>query len=394
MKVHLNITFPALHCNDVHLDVIDVAGDSQLEISDKMFKQRLNLDGSIRSKNLIATEANIKAEEDKKHRETLAKKIPDDYCGPCYGAHEKDDDCCNTCDDVLAAYKKKRWNENAVQPLAEQCIREGRGKNEPKRMTGGEGCNLSGHFTVNKVAGNFHIAMGEGVDREGRHIHQFLPEDRINFNASHIINDLSFLDDEYGDVIGEGFKAEISKKGGINGERSMNGVNKYVSEDTGTTGLFQYFIKVVPTKYKGDIIDDLGAQVGGRGSGGQGNGDDKILETNRYFYTERFRPLIGEVHEEAILSGDPDRGMAGAHVGGKTGGTLHEKMAHHEAQNAVLPGVFFIYEIYPFAVEVTKNSVPFMHLWIRIMATVGGVFTIMSLLDSFLYSREKTKGRR
>ena len=393
MRVNLNITFPALHCNDVHLDVIDVAGDSQLEISDSMFKQRLSIkDGTPRSTAKIAAEANIKAEEDKKYREAVAKKIPENYCGPCYGAHQKEGDCCNTCDDVLSAYKKKRWNENAVQPLAEQCIREGRGKNEPKKMTGGEGCNLSGHFTVNRVAGNFHIAMGEGVDREGRHIHQFLPEDRINFNASHVVHELSFMDDEYGDVISgssengkKKFKTEMNKVG-INGEKSMNGVDKVVTEDTGTTGLFQYFIKVVPTTYKGDIIDDLGIP--------SNDNVPKILETNRYFYTERFRPLIGEVHEEAILSGDPDRGMAGAHVGGKTGGTLHEKMEHHDSQNAVLPGVFFVYEIYPFAVEVTKNSVPFMHLWIRIMATVGGVFTLMSLIDGVLYSREKKGGRR
>eukprot|EP00580_Thalassiosira_gravida_P014103 CAMPEP_0201682396 /NCGR_PEP_ID=MMETSP0494-20130426/51598_1 /ASSEMBLY_ACC=CAM_ASM_000839 /TAXON_ID=420259 /ORGANISM="Thalassiosira gravida, Strain GMp14c1" /LENGTH=564 /DNA_ID=CAMNT_0048166153 /DNA_START=107 /DNA_END=1801 /DNA_ORIENTATION=- len=398
MRVNLNITFPALHCNDVHLDVIDVAGDSQIDLSDKMYKQRIDtLTGKPKSKTLIAAEANSKADEDRKRREALDKKIPADYCGPCYGAQEKDGDCCNTCDEVMAAYKKKRWNENAVQPLAEQCIREGRGKNEPKKMTkNGEGCNLSGQFTVNRVAGNFHVAMGEGVEREGRHIHQFLPEDRVNFNASHVINDLTFLDDEFGDLVAEGVgfqmetnNAKKKKNGGINGEKSMNGVDKLVTEETGTTGLFQYFIKVVPTKYKGDIIDDLGVP-----SSSWGDKKEKILETNRYFYTERFRPLIGEVHEEAILSGDPDRGMAGAHVGGKSGGTLHEKMGHHDSQNAVLPGVFFVYEIYPFAVEITKNTVPFMHLFVRIMATVGGVFTLMSLLDGVLYSREKKGGRR
>ena len=80
-------------------------------------------------------------------------------------------------------------------------------------------------------------------------------------------------------------------------------------------------------------------------------------------------------------------------MGGKSGGTLHEKVEHHDTQNAVLPGVFFVYEIYPFAVEVTKNKVPFMHLLIRIMATVGGVFTIMGWIDSALYSREKKSSR-
>ena len=47
------------------------------------------------------------------------------------------------------------------------------------------------------------------------------------------------------------------------------------------------------------------------------------------------------MHDEAIPSGDTDRGKNGVHIGGKTGGTLHEKMEHHDSQNAVLPGVFF-----------------------------------------------------
>ena len=355
-----------------------MAGDSQLDLSDNLFKQRLNLNGSIKTRSKIATEANIKHDEDKKRQEALKKELPIDYCGPCYGAHEKEEDCCNTCDEVIAAYKNKRWNDGAVMSLAEQCIREGRGKNEPKKMTGGEGCNLHGHFVVNRVAGNFHIAMGEGVDRDGRHIHQFLPEDRINFNASHTVHELVFSDEEYG-----GMTKVIADV--VPGERSMNSVNKLVTEETGTTGLFQYFIKVVPTMYKGDILDELKLPYKSK--------ENKVLETNRFFYTERFRPLIGEVHEEAILSGDPDRGMAGAHVGGKTGGTLHEKMEHHDTQNAILPGVFFVYEIYPFAVEVTKNEVPLTHLLIRIMATAGGVFTILRWIDGALYSREK-KGRR
>ena len=76
---------------------------------------------------------------------------------------------------------------------------------------------------------------------------------------------------------------------------------------------------------------------------------------------------------------------------GKTGGTLHEKVEHHATANAVLPGVFFVYEIYPFAVEVTRDRVPFAHLLIRIMATIGGVFTIMRWIDGALYSREKKK---
>ncbi len=413
MRVNLNITFPSLHCDDVHLDVIDTAGDSQLNLSDKMFKQRLMLSSSDNTNggelilrpigmSKIAAEANIKAEEDRIRRAALEKQIPQDYCGSCYGAQDSESDCCNTCDSVIGAYQRKHWNDMAVQSMSEQCIREGRSSNTPKKMSSGEGCNLSGHFTVNRVAGNFHIAMGEGVDRDGRHIHHFLPEDRVNFNASHVVHELSFMDEEYAEYAGGGgdevndvkdTKKNNKKVGRIHGENSMNGISKTTTEELGTSGLFQYFIKIVPTRYKGDIIDNFLGMPAARERGGNNDDNDKIIETNRYFYTERFRPLIGEVHEEAILRGDPDRGMAGAHVGGKVGsGTLHEKMEHHDAQNAVLPGIFFIYEIYPFAVEITKNRVPFVHLLMRIMATVGGVFTIMSLIDGVLYSREK-KGR-
>jgi hypothetical protein len=58
---------------------------------------------------------------------------------------------------------------------------------------------------------------------------------------------------------------------------------------------------------------------------------------------------------------------------------------------SVLPGVFFVYEIYPFAVEITKNTVPFTHLLIRLMATVGGVFTIVRWADSALAERERQR---
>ena len=43
-------------------------------------------------------------------------------------------------------------------------------------------------------------------------------------------------------------------------------------EGEGSTGLYQYFIKVVPTVYK--------------------DTNRKILNTNQYTYTERFRPLL------------------------------------------------------------------------------------------------------
>uniref|UniRef100_A0A6U6HM67 Endoplasmic reticulum vesicle transporter C-terminal domain-containing protein n=1 Tax=Odontella aurita TaxID=265563 RepID=A0A6U6HM67_9STRA len=365
MRVDLNITFPALHCDDLHVDAMDVAGDSQIDVEDTLVKKRLHLDGRRLSSGEIKVETNKAAEADKKSRDISMKGLPEDYCGPCYGAHQTEDQCCNTCDDVVEAYKVKKWSDHGVLGVAEQCKREGRTKLEPKRMSKGEGCNLSGYMTFNRVAGNFHIAMGEGVERDGRHIHQFVPEDAPNFNASHTIHKLSF-GPEF-----EVFGSTGTDKRGF-ARADLSGVSKIVTEVNGNTGLFQYFIKVVPTNFVGKDLENI--------------------ETNRYFFTERYRPLmIDMVDEEHRDLGEHPK-KAGVHTGGSAGGggtTNHYE--HHKVQNSVLPGVFFVYEIYPFAVEVSKNSVPLTHLLIRIMATVGGVMTIVGWLDSAMYVREKKR---
>ena len=371
MRVNINITFPALACEDLHVDAMDVAGDSQINVEDTLVKRKLHLDGRPLSQEEIKVETNAHRQHQEAKERLLKGDQPDDYCGPCYGAQAEGQDCCNTCDDVIDAYNKKKWRADALFLTAEQCIREGRDKKEPKLMTKGQGCQLSGYMTVNRVAGNFHIAMGEGIERNGRHIHTFVPEDSPNFNASHTIHELSFGPD-----------------GHQNNGSPLNSVTKVVKEEHGTTGLFQYFIKVVPTNYIG--MDGVLSSDESTGS------SEGVFETNRYFYTERFRPLMGE---EVLDDGhgispqqeeDENDRRRIAHAGHAGG---HSNKDHHRVQNAVLPGVFFIYEIYPFAVEISKNSVPFTHLLIRLMATVGGVFTIVKLADSVLDNRDRRRGR-
>lgn len=256
----MNITFPALACEDLHVDVMDVAGDSQLDIVDTLVKQRLGLDGRRLSSELVKAEANEHQQKEKERERLVMSQLPENYCGPCFGAETEEGQCCNTCDELLQAYQKKKWRVEVVQITSEQCIREGRDKMEPKKLKKGEGCNLSGFLEINRVAGNFHIAMGEGVERDGRHIHTFNPEETPDFNASHIIHDLSF-----GPLgVRAGFGPEM--------QTTLNGVSKIVREEHGTTGLFQYFIKVVPTTY----IPRYGEPV----------------DTNAYYFTERFRPLM------------------------------------------------------------------------------------------------------
>jgi hypothetical protein len=159
--------------------------------------------------------------------------------------------------------------------------------------------------------------------------------------------------------------------------------------------MFQYFIKIVPTVYKGEkIVKEMEPNFD--------TSKEPILETNRYFVTERFNPLM-ELDEEHYdlaeqIFGDHDDDddeeqiyFGAAKLGGTTG-TSHDKHEHHYKQQAILPGVFFIYQVYPFTVEISKEDIPLTHLFIRIMATIGGVFTVVGWMDKFMHSRRSTKG--
>jgi hypothetical protein len=65
--------------------------------------------------------------------------------------------------------------------------------------------------------------MGEGMEGDGHHVHNFLPEDRVNFNASHVVHGLSFMDAKYNNnTIGDGLKKEV--------KRSLNGVSNYATK--------------------------------------------------------------------------------------------------------------------------------------------------------------------
>lgn len=151
------------------------------------------------------------------------------YCGSCYGAGDEGV-CCNTCDQVKAAYRKKRWgmpNEDAL----EQCRRAK--KLKAIKYEEGEGCNIFGTVEVTKVSGHFMIAPGvssKHCDGRGCHIlHEFTHSDVSHFNITHKINRLSFGEDYPG--------------------RTNPLDSAWLHSPTGP-GVAKYFLKVVPTTYK------------------------------------------------------------------------------------------------------------------------------------------------
>jgi hypothetical protein len=182
----------------------------------------------------------------------------------------------------------------------------------------GEGCRVTGTMNVNKVAGNIHIAHGESIVRDGRHIHQFLPQDAPNFNISHTIHKLSF---------GDAYPY-----------MPENPLDKHIRmiPTDGSTGLFQYFIKVIPTIYTSSA-------------------SYYTTKTNQYTVTEKFRPLMLP--------------------------QLNQPGQPMKMQQAVLPGIFFIYDVSPFMIEVQHEYTPFFHFFTKACAIVGGVFSVMGFID-------------
>jgi len=95
----------------------------------------------------------------------------------------------------------------------------------------GEGCTVYGFLQVNKVAGNFHIALGASHSRnQQKHVHSFRIQEAAAYNSSHIISHLSF---------GEKYPGM---------KNPLDGTQRIVFKDQGTAH-FQYFVKVVPTSF-------------------------------------------------------------------------------------------------------------------------------------------------
>ncbi|XP_068658921.1 uncharacterized protein [Aristolochia californica] len=225
------------------------------------------------------------------------------YCGSCYGAESSDDHCCNSCEDVRDAYRKKGWGMTNPD-LIDQCKREG--FFQKIKDEAGEGCNVHGLLEVSKVAGNFHFAPGKGFHQSSFLVQDLLALSSETYNISHKINKLSF---------GDEFPGVINPLDGVQWNQSA------------TAGMYQYFIKVVPTIY---------TDIRGR-----------KIHSNQFSVTEHFREADGYPHP------------------------VH--------------GIFFFYDFSPIKVIFTEENVSLLHFLTNICAIIGGVFTVSGIVDALLY---------
>lgn len=121
--MQVDLTFPRLPCEWLSIIALDVSGRVQSNIDHDLNRQRL----TNRGRPIAETEKHgvgASADELPHHLHPDTPPLPKDYCGSCYGADATEGQCCNTCEDVRAAYRTKGWGM-PIYETVEQCEREG-----------------------------------------------------------------------------------------------------------------------------------------------------------------------------------------------------------------------------------------------------------------------------
>mmetsp|Transcript_11229 Transcript_11229/g.20499 ORF Transcript_11229/g.20499 Transcript_11229/m.20499 type:complete len:611 (-) Transcript_11229:71-1903(-) len=124
VRVMLNITVHGIPCIDVSLDYQDVMGSRVVDVRSTVFKTRLNSDGTVVGE--VQKNDPKAATKGGPSSPSLYKGAGNSSCGSCFGALP-DGECCNTCNDVIYAYRVKRWALPRIEEI-EQCKSDGTAK--------------------------------------------------------------------------------------------------------------------------------------------------------------------------------------------------------------------------------------------------------------------------
>ncbi|KAI5118701.1 hypothetical protein M0805_003357 [Coniferiporia weirii] len=329
LTANLNITFPKVPCYLLSLDVMDISGEQQRDLSHNIQKTRLDEAGKLIPE---ARSAELRNKLD-----VMNDQTKEGYCGSCYGGVAPEGGCCNTCEEVRAAYVNKGWSFGNPDSI-EQCVREHWSDKLKEQST--EGCNISGRIRVNKVIGNLHLSHGRSFQSNYMNMHALVPylkEDQNRHDFGHTIHELRFSgDDEYNFAKAEKSR-QMKKKLNIEG----NPLDGAVGRASSAQFMFQYFLKVVSTRF--DLLEG------------------QTVKTHQFSATH---------FERNLAAGAQDKTKEGVHI-------THS--------NSGMPGLFINYEISPLLVVHSETRQSFAHFLTSTCAIVGGVLTIATILDSVLF---------
>ncbi|KAL3617267.1 hypothetical protein CASFOL_038812 [Castilleja foliolosa] len=306
LRINFDVTFPVIPCTLLSVDSMDISGERHLDIKHDIFKKRIDSHANVIGVRQDGIGAPKIERPLQKHGGRLEHN--ETYCGSCFGAESTDEECCNSCEEVREAYRKKGWGLTNTD-LIDQCKREGFVQKVKEEE--GEGCNIHGSLEVNKVAGNFHFTPGKSFHHGNVQLLDLLALQTESYNISHTINKLSFGDSIPG----------ITNP--LDGVQWAQGT---------PNGVYQYFIKVVPTVHT--------------------NIRGYTIESNQFSVTEHYK-------------------------------------SSEEDHFRSLPGVFFFYDLSPIKVTFTEEHTSFLHFLTHICAIVGGIFTVAGIVDSFIFHGQK-----
>ncbi|XP_010690474.2 uncharacterized protein LOC104904004 [Beta vulgaris subsp. vulgaris] len=223
LHINFNVTFPEIPCTILSVDAEDISGERHFDIRHDIVKTRVDAHGRM----IEAKKDGIGAPKIEKPLQKHGGRLEhnEEYCGSCYGAETSDDHCCNSCEEVREAYRKKGWALTNMD-LIDQCEREGFFQKIHEEK--GEGCNINGFLEVNKVVGTFHFIPGKTFHMTEFSFDDLFAVQKDNYNISHRIHRLAF---------GDYFPGAVNPLDGV----------PWLQETT--SGSYQYFLKVVPTIY-------------------------------------------------------------------------------------------------------------------------------------------------
>lgn len=219
MPINFNMTIYS-PCSNFKIDAWDIEGNQQVNYRNEVHLQRIDENGLAIGGNNWMT---MKKRQMKGREKDLQKKMREEspsYCGSCYGAGAKGQ-CCNTCDDVIEAFKAKGWSLAGIDRW-EQCISEG------YTNFGKESCLISGFIRVSRIKGTLFFSVLDDIKPGSKSVHDI---SRISksLNLSHTFHDFEF-----------GQKVPGSK-------HPLDGIT-VLQEEKGRMK-YTYHINIVPTRF-------------------------------------------------------------------------------------------------------------------------------------------------
>lgn len=202
-------------CTNLHVDLFQNDGSIKTDIIDNINRMRLDSNG-------IPIETAMERRYLSKNY-TKLQIDKSDYCGTCYAASEAGK-CCNSCYDVMQAYRQKGWSFYGVDRWT-ICKQEG------YLQFGNEKCRIKGSLKVKKGLGHFHIGLGSNsLSSSKKHLHDIsvLPNQT---NLSHSIH--SFV---IGDKLPD-FQPPLTN------------IDAELEPDQNEFWSVRYFLHVVPSVY-------------------------------------------------------------------------------------------------------------------------------------------------